>query len=108
MNRIPAKASAHGIETPFGQLPLAAPGAGPLTLCLRPEAIGTGAGALFIGPATVRDAAFFGTHCRAHLSPEAAPDLTLIAHLPAASCPAEGETITLAADPAAASVFEAA
>jgi spermidine/putrescine transport system ATP-binding protein len=107
MNRIPARATATGVETPFGPLPPAGLAPGPAVLCLRPEAIGTGDGALRIGPATVRDAAFFGTHCRVHLVPQTTPDLTLIAHLPPGHLPVAGDILTLAADTATASVFAA-
>ena len=106
MNHIPARAKDAGIETPFGP----APGTvrpGRAVLCLRPEAIGTGAGDIAIGRATVRDAAFFGTHCRAHLVPEAAPDLVLVAHLPPGRLPAPGETLMLSATADTACVFAA-
>jgi spermidine/putrescine transport system ATP-binding protein len=105
MNHIPARATAAGVETPFGTLPLSAPRPGKAMLCLRPEAIGTGGGSLRIGSATVRDAAFFGTHTRAHVVPEAAPDLVLVAHLPPAHLPAPGETLMLTADADTVSVF---
>jgi spermidine/putrescine transport system ATP-binding protein len=105
MNHIPARAVVGGVETPLGRLPLESPREGPVTLCLRPEAIGPGAGALSLGPATVRDAAFFGTHCRAHLVPEAAPDLVLTAHLPPGHIPAAGEVVQLDADGALACIF---
>jgi len=118
MNRIPARPAAAGIETRFGPVPIAAPpGAVDLILCLRPEAIrteaigseaiGSGPGALRIGPATVLDAAFFGTHCRAHLRPERAPEITLVAHLPAKALPAAGTVLDLSFDPDEASVFAA-
>jgi spermidine/putrescine transport system ATP-binding protein len=105
MNHIPARATAAGVETPFGTLPLSAPRPGKAMLCLRPEAIGTGGGSLRIGPARVRDAAFFGTHTRAHVVPEAAPGLVLVAHLPPAHLPAPGETLMLTADADTVSVF---
>ncbi|MEM6888282.1 MAG: TOBE domain-containing protein [Pseudomonadota bacterium] len=105
MNHIPARATASGVETAFGELPFRAP-QGPATLCLRPEAIGTD-GDIHIGPARVQDVAFFGTHCRAHLVPEAAPDLVLIAHLPANAKPATDAIIDLRAASAAACVFPA-
>lgn len=105
MNHIPANARAGGIETPFGLLPLVAPAQGPVTVCLRPEALGPGAGALSLGTATVRDAAFFGTHCRAHLLPQAAPDLVLTVHLPPGHIPALGEEVQLDADGALACIF---
>lgn len=50
-------------------------------LCIRPEAISV-EGALRLGPARVRDAAFFGGYVRAHVVPVAAPDTVLVVHLP--------------------------
>jgi spermidine/putrescine transport system ATP-binding protein len=107
MNHIPVRATADGVETPFGRLARSGAEAGPAVLCLRPEAIGTGAGEIAIGRATVRDAAFFGTHCRVHIVPEAAPDLVLVAHLPPGRLPAPGETLMLAAGAETACVFPA-
>jgi spermidine/putrescine transport system ATP-binding protein len=105
MNHIPARATDNGVETPFGTLPLPVPRKGRATVCIRPEAMGTGAAAVTIGPARVRDAAFFGTHTRAHLIPEAAPDLVLIAHLPPATLPEPGEVLHLSAEADTISVF---
>ncbi len=99
MNHIPGRITREGIETAFGLLPVAAGGSGAATVCLRPEAVETGQGGVTLGPARVRDAAFFGTHCRAHLVPDAAPDMVLIAHLPAGALPTAGETLTLSAKP---------
>ncbi len=105
MNHIRARITAAGADTPFGLLPLPPGPPGPATVCLRPEAIRTGDGPVTIGPARVRDAAFFGTHIRAHLVPEAAPDMILIAHLPPASLPAPGETLILSAETDAFCIF---
>ena len=95
------------METPFGALPVPPPAGRDLVACLRPEAVTTAPAGYVIGPARVRDAAFFGTYCRAHLSPEAAPDLTLVAHLPADALPEAGAVLTLHADPEALAVFSA-
>ncbi len=104
MNRIPARGGAGGLETPLGTVPLR--GAGEMVLCLRPQAIRAGGeGGVPLGPAEVLDAAFFGTHCRAHLRPQRAPGLVLVAHLPAAAPPAPGTVIELAADPAGLTAF---
>ena len=103
-NRIPARAAMGRIDTPLGPLPRPAPADGALIACLRPEALGAG-GAWPIGPARVADAAFFGTHYRAVLEPEAAPALPLVAHLPPAA-PPEG-TLHLSADPAEVAIFPA-
>lgn len=105
MNHIPARATTEGVETPFGTLPPAPVRPGKAMLCLRPEAIGTGDGPVRIGPAQVRDAAFFGTHVRAHVVPDAAPDLVLTAHLPPANLPRQGEILHLSADADTVSVF---
>jgi spermidine/putrescine transport system ATP-binding protein len=107
MNHIPATATAAGIVTPFGTLSLPGPRAGRAVLCLRPEALGSGEGAFRIGRSRVRDAAFFGTHARVHLIPEAAPDLVLVAHLPPAHPPAPGDVLDLAAATDTLSVFSA-
>jgi spermidine/putrescine transport system ATP-binding protein len=55
------------------------PGTG--TLCLRPEAIGM-AGPLPLGRARLTEATFQGTHVRARFAPLAAPEMSLIVHLP--------------------------
>ena len=109
MNRIPALRTGQAVETPFGRVALTPPeGSGDLVLCLRPEAIGTGPGTVTIGRARVRDAAFFGTHCRAHLVPECAPELTLVVHLPPNYIPEPGTVLDLTADAANLTIFPAA
>ncbi|MFX0544279.1 ABC transporter ATP-binding protein [Roseovarius sp. S1116L3] len=108
MNRIPGTRKGDRIETAVGALP--APDEAPqgkLTLCLRPEQLGTDKGAWDMGKARIIDAAFFGTHFRCHLAPEAAPAMALIAHLPPNARPEAGSTVTLSADPADLSIFEA-
>ncbi|MEM9550453.1 MAG: TOBE domain-containing protein [Pseudomonadota bacterium] len=105
MNHIPARLTGSGAETPFGPLAHAQGGSGPAVACLRPEAIHLGAGTFNLGQVRVRDAAFFGTHVRAHLVPEAAADLLIVAHLPADSLPAPGEMLTLCTEPDAFCVF---
>ena len=96
MNHVPGRGTGAAVETPLGRLPGAAHG--PVTVCLRPEAIRTDDGGVPLGLARVRDAAFFGTHHRAHLIPEAAPDLVLIAHLPPGAAPRGGDVLSLSAD----------
>jgi spermidine/putrescine transport system ATP-binding protein len=76
-------------QSPLGPL---MPGTG--TLCIRPEAIGAD-GPLSLGPARVTDIAFFGTHIRAHMAPLAAPDLTLVVHLPQGASVMPGDEMTL-------------
>jgi spermidine/putrescine transport system ATP-binding protein len=96
-NRFGGEGRDGAIATPFGTVDRTPPAPGPLTLCLRPEAVRPGAGPLRIGPSRVLDAAFFGTHCRAHVRPDAAPDLTLVAHLPPADLPEPGAILDLSA-----------
>jgi spermidine/putrescine transport system ATP-binding protein len=88
VNRIEVR----GGQAPFGQV-----GLPDGTLCLRPEAITPG-GALRIGRCRVDDAAFFGTHVRAHVSPLAAPGLRLVVHLPQGAAPEVGMVMDLGAD----------
>jgi spermidine/putrescine transport system ATP-binding protein len=70
------------------------PGTG--TLLIRPEAIGL-TGALPLGPCCVEDAAFFGTHVRAHVAPLCAPDTRLTVHLAQSSAVEPGTVLDLAA-----------
>ena len=105
MNHIQAKVTGQGVEMPFGLLPASGLSHGDVVVCLRPEAITIGDGQVRIGPAQVKDASFFGTHTRAHLIPEAAPGVTLVAHLPPESLPAPGEWLTLSARPEAFRIF---
>jgi spermidine/putrescine transport system ATP-binding protein len=107
MNHVPAQATGKGVETPFGNLPVMQLRPGKAIVCFRPEAIATGDGQVRIGPARVRDAAFFGTYVRAHLVPEAAPELTLVAHLPPDAFPASGDTLILSVQTDAFRVFPA-
>ena len=94
INLIPATPAAAGIDTPLGPLAVKTTGPKPQTLCLRPENIGL-TGDLALGPARLTDAAFFGTHHRCHFTPIAAPDLTLIAHLPQSAHLAVGSVFPL-------------
>lgn len=73
------------------------PGTG--TLLIRPESIGL-SGTLPLGPCTVLDAAFFGTHVRAHVAPLTAPELLLSVLLPQGSTVTAGDVLTLFASDA--------
>lgn len=108
MNRIEGTRKGPVVETHLGAVP--APDDAPegaVILCLRPEQIGTGKGAWDLGSARIADAAFFGTHFRCRLVPEAASDLELIAHLPPDARPEPGSSVRVSADPADASIFGA-
>ena len=76
-------------QTALGPL---VPGTG--TLLIRPESIGL-AGTFDLGSCKVEDAAFFGTHVRAHVSPLSAPNLRLTVHLPQSAATGPGEVLTL-------------
>lgn len=88
VNRIPVT----GGRAPFGPVPV--PDG---TLCLRPEAISP-TGSLHIGLCKVEDAAFYGTHIRAHVTPLTAPDLRLIVHLPQSQAVEVGGVLDLGAE----------
>ena len=105
MNRIDAMGRQGRVETAHGVLPDWVPPEGPLTVCLRPEALREGAGRWKIGAARIEEVAFFGTHYRVHLAPEAAPQTRLVAHLAPDTRPVPGARIELAADPADVTVF---
>lgn len=96
INRIPVVLHEGTAQSPLG--PLALPGTGTRTLCIRPEAIVVDdPGLLPLGPARLTDAAFFGTHYRCHFAPQASPDLTLIVHLPQGAAPTPGTVMQLSA-----------
>jgi spermidine/putrescine transport system ATP-binding protein len=74
-------------------------GPGPeATLLIRPEHFREpGPAALELGAARVEDAAFFGTHVRAHVR---LGDLPLVAHFPQGTRLAAGDDVALRVDPA--------
>ena len=82
------------VTTPLGAIPLDGV-SGPVTLAIRPEHA-RGSGDLRLGPARVTDSAFFGTHVRAHVAPEAAPDRSIVVHLPQGASARPGDVIDLA------------
>ncbi len=94
INLIPATPNANGIDTAMGPFAVRGTAAGPQTLCLRPENVGL-SGDLALGPATLIEAAFFGTHHRGLFAPLSAPDLRLTAHLPATGHPEIGTVADL-------------
>ena len=103
INMFDATVDAQGLATPFGRIPNDhAPNnhahEGPVVIGLRPEAFSEreDGPTMSLGRARVIDTAFFGTHYRCHLKPEALPAMTLIAHLPENAQPRPGEIIDLA------------
>ena len=88
INRIPVR---NG-RAPFGPVPVADG-----TLCIRPEAL-SARGTLHIGLCKIEEAAFFGTHVRAHVSPLTAPDLRLVVHLPQSQTVEPGGVLDLGAE----------
>lgn len=113
-----AESSAAQVETPVGVIDLPAgnftaakPKTGDrVTLCIRPEHFCGDAepAAVRLGEARVTGAAFFGTHFRCHLAPEAANDLSLVAHMPQSAKIASGDRIALSVDPSGITVLPAA
>ena len=99
-NHIDGVISGAGVETPFGVLPAQnAPASATAAICLRPEDIrADDSGSFPMGQATVTSAAFFGTYCRAHLTPDRAPDLSLTAYLAPDRPWAQGDVIALSAE----------
>lgn len=88
INRIPVRDG----KAPFGPVPVANG-----TLLIRPEAISS-QGTLHIGLCKIEEAAFFGTHVRAHVAPLTAPDLRLMVHLPQSQTVEVGGVLDLGAE----------
>lgn len=105
MNHIPAAVDAGGTQTPFGRLPGENLHHGDAVACIRPEGIELGDGPVIIGPAKVKDAAFFGTYVRVHVIPDASPDLVLVANLPPGEMPQPGQSLQLSAKDTAFHIF---
>ena len=93
VNFVEGTGDGRAVATPLGTLPLDGVN-GPVTLAIRPEHA-RGEGDLALGPARVIDHAFFGTHVRAHVAPEADPGRQLVVHLPQGSAARVGDTIDL-------------
>jgi spermidine/putrescine transport system ATP-binding protein len=99
INLIPARAAGAGVETPLGLLPVEGPRPdGALLLGLRPEHLGPAVRGPEIGAAEVLETTFQGSRRRARVRPEAAPELSLLAHLPLEAEAAPGSRVTLRAD----------
>jgi spermidine/putrescine transport system ATP-binding protein len=106
------------LETPIGPMTLPAANftAGPpasgdkVKLCIRPEHFraGTGRGRTALGEAAIVSSAFFGTHYRCHLTPVAAHELSIVAHMAQSANANIGQRIPLAVDPADVTVLTAA
>ncbi len=114
INFIEGMVTAHdagmfAVETAFGQfaLPVSAfstalpAQGGKITLLLRPEHFRPEASAsdsLDLGRARIVSGAFFGTHYRCHLQPEAYPDMSIVAHLSQTSNLSQGDEVTMKVD----------
>jgi spermidine/putrescine transport system ATP-binding protein len=109
INLLPAKVRALGaegvtVETALGGYLLPAEAFGriapvvglPVTLAIRPEHF-RASGGMVLGTAVVEDAAFFGTHVRAHCR---IGGMAMVAHFPQGARPAPGAEVELVADPA--------
>jgi spermidine/putrescine transport system ATP-binding protein len=103
--------SVGSVTLPSTNFTAAKPAAGDkVTLCIRPEhfcAEGD-ASAVALGQARITGSAFFGTHFRCHLAPDAANDLSLVAHMPQSAKVATGDRIALSMDPQGVTVLPAA
>ncbi|MDP4022584.1 ABC transporter ATP-binding protein [Methylobacterium sp. NEAU 140] len=100
------RAGAGRIETALGTLPGAPGGSGPVRVCLRPEAIRTGAPGEG-RPARVVGHVLGGAGPRVRLAVEGI-DAAILVPVPAGALPAKGATVGLRLDPAGAHVFPAA
>lgn len=100
INLFDGTGEAGALTTPFGRIPNEDGHIGPVTIGLRPEAFRERGGgpSISLRRADVIDAAFFGTHYRCHLKPEAAPDMSLVAHLPESAEPRPGQAVDLEID----------
>lgn len=105
MNHLPVRVEGGVARSPLGDLPASDVLDGAGTLCIRPETLRHDGAGQTLGRATVRDATFFGTHVRAHVVPEAAPDQVLVAHLPPAEILAPGAKLDLSVPPEAIRIF---
>lgn len=99
MNHIPAQVGPQGAQTALTNLPAADLPPGAATVCIRPEAVRQDGTGIALGDATIRDATFFGTYTRAHVTPVTAPDMVLVAHLPPTSLPEAGAVLHLSVLP---------
>ena len=89
INVIAAASGPGGLTTALGPLALHSPTLGAVSLCIRPESLGL-SGDVELGPARLVASAFFGTHHRCQFTPDGAPELSLIAHLPPSDKPQIG------------------
>ncbi|MGE3876564.1 MAG: ABC transporter ATP-binding protein [Parvibaculaceae bacterium] len=93
--------SAHEIETAFGAWRLAGDaGIGTeVALAIRPEHVVIGNGPLALGRAKVGDVVFQGSFKRVTATPERAPQLDLLARLPADAAVKPGDIVEFACEP---------
>ena len=105
MNHIPAEVEASVAHTALATLPVATLPQGAATVCIRPEEIRQDGEGLALGQATVREATFFGTFTRAHVTPVSAPEMVLVAHLPPTDLPKPGAVLHLSVLPEDIRVF---
>jgi spermidine/putrescine transport system ATP-binding protein len=89
------------IETAFGTWQIASDAAAgsDVTLAIRPEHIVIGHGPLSLGKATINEVVFQGSFKRIVAAPERAPELNLLARLPADAVVRPGEVAEFACDP---------
>ncbi|MGE0240007.1 MAG: ABC transporter ATP-binding protein [Parvibaculaceae bacterium] len=92
--------SPNDIETPFGSWRLANAAAvgTEVALALRPEHVVTGTGPLSLGRARIGDVVFQGSFKRVAAIPEAAPQISLLARLPADAAIRPGDLVEFACE----------
>jgi spermidine/putrescine transport system ATP-binding protein len=93
--------SAHEIETAFGawRLTSDAPQGTEVALAIRPEHVMIGNGPLALGRAKVSDVVFQGSFKRVAATPELAPQMSLLARLPADAIVQPGDLVEFACEP---------
>jgi spermidine/putrescine transport system ATP-binding protein len=92
---------AQEIETPFGIWRLASDASirAQVTLAIRPEHVVIGNTPLPLGRAKVSDVVFQGSFKRVTATPERAPQISLLARLPADAIVQPGDLVEFACDP---------
>jgi spermidine/putrescine transport system ATP-binding protein len=92
---------AHEAETPFGTWPLAGDASvgTEVTLAIRPEHVVVGEKPLPLGRTKVSEVVFQGSFKRVTSTPERAPQISLLARLPADAMVQPGDMVEFACDP---------
>lgn len=95
MNHLSVQIEGGLAKSPLGNFQASGLADGSATLCIRPEALRTDGQGQALGQAVVHDATFFGTHVRARVVMQSAPDDILVAHLPPANLPERDHILSI-------------